>query len=195
MPTIRRAADRPPCHRIARNAFYDPMLSRCSLERKETMRRHAVAILAVAGAMAVAIGQAAAAPQDYCDGVARDYANRYGANSTLGGAAVGGMMGAVGGAVLGGIINGNRGAGTGAAIGGAGGAILGAGQGSHRWNELYNQAFDDCMRNGPRGAPAFAAPAPEPWTREWYEYCSANHRSFNPDTGYFMAKGKRVFCR
>lgn len=137
----------------------------------------------------------AAAQQNYCDGVARDYANRYAGGNALGGAAVGGAMGAVGGAILGGIINGNRGAGTGAIIGGTGGAIIGGTQGGRQWQALYDQAFNDCMVRstrpvaGPQGAP----PA---WTREWYQYCSARYRTFNSDTGYYTAKGGRqAFCR
>ncbi|MBN9019615.1 MAG: BA14K family protein [Rhizobiales bacterium] len=38
--------------------------------------------------------------------------------------------------------------------------------------------------------------APPAWTQEWYQYCSARYRSFNPNTGYFVAKGgQQVFCR
>ncbi len=36
----------------------------------------------------------------------------------------------------------------------------------------------------------------QPWTPEWYRYCSARYRSFNPRTGYFLAySGRYVFCR
>ncbi|WP_331461909.1 BA14K family protein [Roseibium limicola] len=51
-------------------------------------------------------------------------------------------------------------------------------------------------------APVYIAPAPryrhrpEPWTRAWYRYCSAKYRSFNPNTGYFVAySGNHRFCR
>jgi len=50
-------------------------------------------------------------------------------------------------------------------------------------------------------APVYVAPAPvyyrpAPWTPEWYQYCSAKYRSFNPNTGYYFAfSGKHRFCR
>jgi BA14K-like protein len=35
----------------------------------------------------------------------------------------------------------------------------------------------------------------EPWTREWYAYCSKRYRTFNPDTGTYRARGgKNRFC-
>ncbi|MBA5777835.1 BA14K family protein [Stappia sp. F7233] len=35
-----------------------------------------------------------------------------------------------------------------------------------------------------------------PWTPEWYSYCAAKYRSFNPDTGYYLAySGRYRFCR
>ncbi|WP_425086632.1 BA14K family protein [Stappia sp.] len=37
---------------------------------------------------------------------------------------------------------------------------------------------------------------PEPWTREWYRYCSTKYRSFNPNTGRFTTySGKQKLCR
>jgi len=49
----------------------------------------------------------------------------------------------------------------------------------------------------------YYAPAPRtvyvgarPWSRRWYEYCSARYRSFDPRTGTFMGHdGRRHFCR
>ncbi|MBV6657086.1 MAG: BA14K family protein [Devosiaceae bacterium] len=36
----------------------------------------------------------------------------------------------------------------------------------------------------------------QPWTPAWYSYCSNRYRSFNPNTGYFLAySGNYVFCR
>ncbi|MCX5516029.1 BA14K family protein [Kaistia algarum] len=164
------------------------------------MRKSLIAVGFGLAALAATTGTAAA-QQSYCDGAAREYANQYAGGNALGGAAVGGAMGAVGGAILGGIINGNRGAGTGALIGGAGGAIVGGTQGGRQWQSLYNQAFNDCMarnsnaRPRPPGPPPGAG-APPAWSREWYQYCSARYRSFNPNTGYFTANGGRqVFCR
>ena len=35
----------------------------------------------------------------------------------------------------------------------------------------------------------------EPWTRDWYEYCSDRYRSFNSRTGTFTGNdGKQHFC-
>jgi hypothetical protein len=37
---------------------------------------------------------------------------------------------------------------------------------------------------------------PPPWTPDWYDYCGARYRSFNPSTGYFMGyDGYPHFCR
>ncbi|MEL7527865.1 MAG: BA14K family protein [Pseudomonadota bacterium] len=37
---------------------------------------------------------------------------------------------------------------------------------------------------------------PAPWTPAWYNYCHAKYRSFNPNTGYFLAySGQYKFCR
>lgn len=55
-------------------------------------------------------------------------------------------------------------------------------------------------------APVYAAPpviygttpayyAPEPWTSDWYSYCSSRYRSFDPQTGYFLGyDGNYRFC-
>ncbi|MHC5652665.1 BA14K family protein [Stappia sp. ICDLI1TA098] len=37
---------------------------------------------------------------------------------------------------------------------------------------------------------------PAPWTPDWYAYCARKYRSFNPETGYFLAySGRYRFCR
>jgi hypothetical protein len=37
---------------------------------------------------------------------------------------------------------------------------------------------------------------PRPWTPEWYDYCMAKYRSFNPETGYYRTySGRYRFCR
>jgi hypothetical protein len=37
---------------------------------------------------------------------------------------------------------------------------------------------------------------PAPWSPAWYNYCSRKYRSFNPNTGYFLAySGQYRFCR
>jgi hypothetical protein len=36
----------------------------------------------------------------------------------------------------------------------------------------------------------------EPWSREWYRYCSSRYRSFDPNTGTFVGyDGREHFCR
>ncbi len=37
---------------------------------------------------------------------------------------------------------------------------------------------------------------PQPWTREWYQYCSQRYRSFDPGSGTFQQyNGPRRMCR
>ena len=45
-----------------------------------------------------------------------------------------------------------------------------------------------------RAAPVYGSP--RPWTREWYRYCSARYRSFDPGSGTFQPyHGPRQLCR
>lgn len=47
-------------------------------------------------------------------------------------------------------------------------------------------------------APRYAAPAyrAAPWSREWYRYCAARYRSFDPASGTFQPyNGPRQLCR
>lgn len=125
----------------------------------------------------------------YCDGYARDYANRHAnAGDVIGGA----LGGAVTGAIIGGILGGGKGAGQGAAIGGGVGAFGGAAHASGNWHAAYQWAFDECML-----ASAEQAGAPPPaWSPEWYRYCAAKYRSFNPETGMYLARaGQWRVCR
>lgn len=75
----------------------------------------------------------------------------------------------------------------GAAIGGA--AIFGLATGAILGSALSGggrEYIDPPVRRG-----GYA-----PWTPEWYSYCSRKYRSFNPETGYFLAySGKYRFCR
>ena len=156
--------------------------------------------LTAAGAvgLAMAVGSTGASAQSaYCDGVARDYASTHAHGGEVVGGAIGG---AVTGAILGGILGGKRGAGTGAAIGGGVGAMGGAANQSQRWQSLYHHAYNDCMaRSAPAPSPVYGGPvygSPEPWTDEWYDYCHSKYRSFNPDTGMFLAySGEYKLCR
>lgn len=48
----------------------------------------------------------------------------------------------------------------------------------------------------PTYVPVRAASRFQPWTPAWYRYCSNRYRSFNPNTGYFLAySGEYRFCR
>jgi hypothetical protein len=146
--------------------------------------------ISTAGAVALllALGTTGASAQSaYCDSVARNYASQHAHGGEVIGGAIGG---AVTGAILGGIIGGKKGAGTVGAVGGA------ANQ-SQRWQSLYHYAFNDCMARqagGPGPAPVYGAP--EPWTDAWYDYCYSKYRSFNPQTGMFLAySGEYRLCR
>ncbi len=92
-----------------------------------------------------ALAQDSYRSQSFCDGYARDYADRY----AKGGFFRGGARGAAAGAGIGAIIDGGRGAGTGAAIGSIVGIIGGSARRSSDYDTLHQQAFDDCMRGKP----------------------------------------------
>ena len=143
--------------------------------------------------------QSAAAQEHRCDREAKRYAD---SRMNRGEAALGsGLGGAAVGAVLGGIIGGGKGAGRGAIIGGSTGAVGGALGSGPKWQRLYDDAYDDCMeRYRPVRArapePVYRGGLMEPWTDEWFEWCSANYRSFNPRTGTYVGyDGVRAFCQ
>jgi hypothetical protein len=127
--------------------------------------------------------QALARSAAYCDDYARDYANRHtrAGENVVGGA----VAGAIGGAVLGGILGGKDKAGKGALIGAGVGTGVGAVSSSARWQDHYHYAFDDCMASNR------SARRPAPGSEEWYEYCEAKYRSFDPDTGMYLANSGR----
>lgn len=143
-----------------------------------------------AAMMAFGAGPASAASPEECERYARAYADRHasGAEDVLGGAA----SGAIGGAIIGGIVKGKKGLGPGAGIGAGIGALGGAARSSQRWQAVFDDAYDRCMA---RGAD-YGGGAPEPWTPEWYDYCSDKYRSFDPETGtYTTYSGKKRFCQ
>jgi uncharacterized protein YcfJ len=164
----------------------------------------AVLVLAAGGAEDARAG----AIEAYCDEYARDVARE-----ETGGRAFGSTVGgAAAGAILGAIIGGGRGAGRGALIGGGSGLVLGAIGESQSYEHIYEAVYDDCIdeqtarydardrsQTGYQGhAPqqaGYPGGAPEPWTDEWYEYCSAKYRSFDDETGYYLAfSGNYRFC-
>jgi hypothetical protein len=135
-----------------------------------------------------ASGALARSPE-YCDDYARDFADQ---NSNAGENVVGSALaGAIGGAVLGGIIGGKKkSVGKGALIGAGVGTAAGAVNSSAQWQQDYNYAFRRCMDSGPAGN------RPRPGTADWYDYCEAKYRSFDPDTGmYLSSSGGWKPCR
>jgi BA14K-like protein/YmgG-like glycine-zipper protein len=141
-----------------------------------------------AGLLCAAAVPALARSSSYCDAYARDYANRttHSGENVVGSA----LTGAIGGAVLGGILGGKDDVGKGALIGAGVGTTAGAVSSSGRWRRNYEYAFDRCMSSGQ------TAGRPTPGSEEWYDYCEAKYRSFNPDTGmYRSASGGWKPCR
>jgi hypothetical protein len=141
-------------------------------------KRQWLTMLALSAALAGAASSAAEArSSDYCDAYARDYANRHTrAGENIVGSAI---AGAIGGAVLGEIFSDKPG--RGAAIGAGVGTAAGAVNSSARWQDNYHYAFRRCMSSNA------SARGPEPGSDEWYDYCEAKYRSFDPDTGMYMS--------
>jgi len=60
-------------------------------------------------------------------------------------------------------------------------------------NRAYNRGYNNANRRPVRRSYRNRY---EPWTDAWYDDCFRRYRSFNPDTGYFLAySGRYVFCR
>ncbi len=87
-------------------------------------------------------------------------------------------------------------------IGLAAGALIGGALAQPRYREpIY---YDDYYEPAPvrrynyvrtYEEPRYVRRA-EPWSREWYRYCSSRYRSFDPDTGTFVGyDGRERFCR
>jgi hypothetical protein len=168
--------------------------------------RIGLSLLALAGLIGLGVGSANAASPQYCDSVARQFAN----GKATGSAAAGGIMGAIGGAVIGGIVGGNKGAGTGALVGGGTGVVVGGAQ----WQKFYQQRYDQCMAASyqPPPPPPGAGFAPPPKfsqqqcppiqyavPQSWYPQCAAKYpKSFKwngPWAGTYMNfDGCRYAC-
>ncbi len=172
--------------------------------QKMTIRaiRSVVGAAVVVAASAAVVGgtsTSAQANERYCDEQAQEYASYHTrrGGGTVGGALVGGSVGAI----IGKVVGGNTGAGVGALVGGSTGAIVGTDRENRRYEALYNKAYTDCMQevsyrqDRPRPQRVQAG-AYEPWTDEWYDYCAAKYRSFNPQTGEFLSySGEYKMCR
>lgn len=104
----------------------------------------------------------------------------------------GAVIGGLAGAIIGGAIGKRRGIAPGAIIGGSLGTASGLAHGADAAERAYHRAYADCMAER-RARPVSAAPAP--WSEEWYEYCAAKYRSFDPDTGQFTTySGRKKLC-
>jgi hypothetical protein len=90
-------------------------------------------------------------------------------------------------------------------IGFAAGAILGGALSQPRYGYGYYEPDVVYVEPAPvyaEPAPVYVRPAPvyahalQPWSPDWYAYCDAKYRSFNPETGYFLGyDGEYHFCR
>ena len=154
-------------------------------------------MFAVAAIFGIAGAMNSAEASRYCDREARAYAD---SQHSPGEAAVASGLGSAAvGAIIGGIAGGGRGAGRGAAIGGVAGAFGGAIGSSAQWRRSYDWAYQRCLeesRQPARYAPPAPAYAPPEGSQEWIEYCTAKYRSFDPQTGMYLAySGKYRRCR
>lgn len=71
------------------------------------------------------------------------------------------------------------------AVGFVAGTIIGSAVTAHQPRVVYAQPQTVVVHGGL-----------QPWTPAWYSYCSQRYRSFNPQTGYFLAySGQYTFCR
>lgn len=134
----------------------------------------------------------------YCDREARDVADSRHRPGEA--AVVSGLGSAAVGAIIGGIIGGGNGAGKGAAIGGVSGAMGGVIGTSAKWRKTYNRAYARCMDEHRQPAryqqPAPVYHAPPQGSQEWLEYCASKYRSFDPQTGMYLAhSGRYRPCR
>lgn len=149
-----------------------------------------ISALALAGALAAGTVSASAQVDPYCDQYAKDYAR-----SRAGGAAVGGaVVGGIGGALVGNLLGGKNAMLPGAAVGALGGGVVGG----TAWKKQYNAAYVDCMTSR---QPVKAAPQaiylPPVGSHEWKQMCAEKYKSFDWDTGYYVAKsnGQYRLCQ
>ncbi|MDX8502375.1 BA14K family protein [Mesorhizobium sp. VK4C] len=86
-------------------------------------------------------------------------------------------------------------------VGLAAGALIGSAL-SNPGPRYYDPAYDDgyyvdrpVRRYYAQPRVVYADRYAEPWTRDWYEYCSDRYRSFNSRTGTFTGNdGEQHFC-
>ncbi|TIV44160.1 MAG: BA14K family protein, partial [Mesorhizobium sp.] len=86
-------------------------------------------------------------------------------------------------------------------VGLAAGALIGSAL-SNPGPRYYDPAYDDgyyvdrpVRRYYVQPRVVYADRYAEPWTRDWYEYCSDRYRTFNSRTGTFTGNdGEQHFC-
>jgi hypothetical protein len=85
-------------------------------------------------------------------------------------------------------------------IGLAAGAIIGGALAQQRARPVYRQvpvydAYPDAPPAPRRQRVITYSDQVEPWTRDWYRYCSNRYRSFNATTGTYRGyDGRNRFC-
>ena len=139
-----------------------------------------ISAIALAGLMGLGTTSAFANSAAYCDSVARSVANQKAGGNTIGGA----VVGAGAGAVLGGIFGkGNKAVLPGAIAGAVGGGVIG----HTSWKRAYDDAYYKCLNQGPK-YPVQPVYLPPVGSYEWVQACDAKYKTFNPQTGYYVAK-------
>lgn len=91
---------------------------------------------------------------------------------------LGAGIGAVGGALAAGALTSGISTATAALIGGGAGGAFGLHHGNI-YGHIYRDAYFACMRGRVAGDEAAAA--------EWHAYCASKYRSYNPETGKYLA--------
>lgn len=87
-------------------------------------------------------------------------------------------------------------------LGLAAGAIIGGALSQPRYNEAPRVIYDPNTNYYPAApqyrpvtAPRYSGYGIEPWSQEWYRYCSNRYRSFNAQTGTYRGyDGADHFC-
>ena len=79
-------------------------------------------------------------------------------------------------------------------LGFAAGALLSGAFAGPRYYRSYDYYEPAPVYRSYRTAPVYYS-RPDPWTPEWYAYCSDRYRSFDGQTGYYLGyDGNYHFC-
>jgi hypothetical protein len=83
-------------------------------------------------------------------------------------------------------------------IGLATGALIGSIASQPRYAPYYGDPVyvERPVRYYAPPRPVYVGPSLEPWSRQWYQYCSSRYRSFDPRSGTFVGyDGRAHFCQ